>query len=136
MTVQVSARGDGVATRFARSAAGLILAVAILPACDRLPEMAGGGRGDIISFGQRYFTDRSNIIGYLFRDQQTGGTNVEIKIGGTASGSFLFKCQTPWNIDAVHKATHVIRIHLNTQDDVDPLRMLEQGGLGGCRWVQ
>jgi len=84
---------------------------------------------EIVVVAKRYFVDRSLIYGELSR--YTGDrVQVDINIGKAV---MLFRCDNKWNLDQVARASTYIRNYINQHDDIDPLKMLSNAGLLGCK---
>jgi len=102
---------------------------------------------EIVTFGKRFFADRSTIRGELYTTSkelgETIGVNVAlgepkvVTISGVVTSFVLqFRCKDKWNWEKAEKAANSIAQHINKNNNIDPLKMLSEAGLSGCDYTQ
>jgi len=84
---------------------------------------------EIVVFAKRYFVDRTLINGEL---QKYTGSKVQVNIY-IGKSVMMFRCDSKWNLEQVARASNRIRNYINQNDDIDPLKMLAEAGLLGCK---
>jgi len=88
---------------------------------------------EMVTFGGTLFVDRSSIVGRLYIGKDN---NIAVKIyAGHGLNEFgaNFICSDKWNEDKVIRATRSIADYINSNNDINPFKMLSHVGLSGCK---
>ena len=88
---------------------------------------------EMITFGGTLFLDRSSIVGRLYIGKDN---HIAVKIyagHGLSDFEANFICTDKWQEEKVIKSTRSIADYINTNNDIDPFKMLSHAGLSGCK---
>lgn len=94
---------------------------------------------DMVTFGQRFVVERSDIMVKLYTDKRRSGERINVKFivgaGSMLGQEVRFICQDTWDSSKVHKASNVFRDYLNKHNDIEMRKMLSQTGLTECKYI-
>lgn len=90
---------------------------------------------DTVTFAKRYFVDRASIVGEIYSSGDNKGDKIQIRmvIGGPFGLKIKFSCEDKWDWGKVARASKSIRKYINEKDDINPIKMLSEAGLSGCK---